>query len=105
MPTPTSPPRLTSPADCSAPARSHHPAGYAALLAWASTLGRVDRIGVEGTGSYGAGLVRWLRVHGQAVLEVDRPARAARWCQGLADTLDAHAAAPSGAGRHGQGDP
>ena len=27
------------------------PAGYAALLAWASTLGRVDRIGVEGTGS------------------------------------------------------
>ena len=43
------------------------PAGYAALLAWASTLGRVDRIGVEGTGSYGAGLTRWLRAHGQAV--------------------------------------
>jgi transposase len=27
--------------------------GYAALFAWAGTLGRVDRIGVEGTGSYG----------------------------------------------------
>ena len=51
------------------------PAGYAALLAWASTLGRVDRISVEGTGSYGAGLARWLRAHGQAVVEVDRPDR------------------------------
>jgi transposase len=69
------------------------PAGYAALLAWASTLGCVDRIGVAGTGSYGAGLARWLRVHGQAVLEVDRPDRAARRRQGKADTLDAHAAA------------
>jgi transposase len=69
------------------------PAGYAALLAWASTLGRVDRIGVEGTGSYGAGLARWLRAHGQAVVEVDRPDRAARRRQGKADTLDAHAAA------------
>ena len=49
------------------------PAGDAALLAWASTLGHVDRIGVEGTGSYGAGLARWLRAHGQAVVEVDRP--------------------------------
>ena len=51
------------------------PAGYAALVAWASTLGSVDRVGVEGTGSYGAGLARWLRAHGQAVVEVDRPDR------------------------------
>jgi hypothetical protein len=49
--------------------------------------------GVEGTGSYGAGLARWLRAHGQAVLEVDRPDRAARRRQSKADTLDAHAAA------------
>jgi len=69
------------------------PSGYAALLAWASTLGRVDRIGVEGTGSYGAGLGRWLRAHGQVVVEVDRPDRAARRRRGKADTLDAHAAA------------
>jgi hypothetical protein len=60
------------------------PAGYAALLAWASTLGSVDRVGVEGTGSYGAGLARWLRAHGQAVVEVDRPDRAARRRQGKA---------------------
>ena len=69
------------------------PAGYAALLAWASTLGTVDRVGVEGTGSYGAGLARWLRAHGQVVVEVDRPDRAARRRQGKADTLDAHTAA------------
>jgi transposase len=69
------------------------PAGYAALLAWASTLGTVDRIGVEGTGSYGAGLTRWLRAHGQVVIEVDRPDRAARRRQGKTDDLDAHAAA------------
>jgi transposase len=49
--------------------------------------------GVEGTGSYGAGLARWLRAHGQVVVEVDRPDRAARRRQGKADTLDAHAAA------------
>jgi hypothetical protein len=63
------------------------PAGYAALLAWAGRLGRVDRIGVEGTGSYGAGLTRWLRTHGQFVVEVDRPDRAARRRQGKADAL------------------
>ena len=69
------------------------PAGYAALLDWATTLGTVDRIGVEGTGSYGAGLARWLDAHGQVVIEVDRPDRAARRRQGKADDLDAHAAA------------
>ncbi len=69
------------------------PAGYGALLAWAATLGTVDRVGVEGTGSYGAGLTRWLRAHGQVVVEVDRPDRAARRRQGKDDTLDAHAAA------------
>ena len=68
------------------------PAGYAALGAWASTLGSVDRVGVEATGSYGAGLARWLRGHNQAVIEVDRPDRAARRRQGKADTLDAQAA-------------
>jgi transposase len=64
-------------------------AGYAALLAWASTLGSVDRVGVEGTGSYGAGLTPWLRAHGQVVVEVDRPDRAARRRQGKAADLDA----------------
>ena len=69
------------------------PGGYAALLGWGRRFGTVDRIGVEGTGSYGAGLARWLRAHGQLVIEVDRPDRAARRRQGKADDLDAHAAA------------
>jgi hypothetical protein len=34
------------------------PAGVAALGAWASTLGSVDRVGVDATGSDGAGLAR-----------------------------------------------
>jgi transposase len=49
----------------------------------------VDRIGVEATGSDGAGLARWLRAHGQLGIEVDRPDRAARRRQGKADDLDA----------------
>ena len=40
------------------------PGGYAALLGWARRLGTVDRIGVEGTGSYGAGLTSAVRCCG-----------------------------------------
>jgi transposase len=36
------------------------PAGYRALLAWARSLGELEAWGVEGTGCYGAGLVRFL---------------------------------------------
>lgn len=36
-------------------------AGYRAMLAWMRTFGDVRRIGVEGTGSYGAGLLRHLQ--------------------------------------------
>jgi transposase len=51
------------------------PAGYADLLAGAAGLGRVAAFGVEGTGSYGLGLARFLRRHGVMVLEVARPPR------------------------------
>ena len=43
------------------------PAGYAKLLAWARALGDVTRAGVEGTGAYGAALMRALRDAGVAV--------------------------------------
>jgi transposase len=46
-------------------------AGYAKLLAWANRLGSLERIGVEGTGSYGAGLSRFLRAKGFNVVEVN----------------------------------
>jgi transposase len=68
-------------------------AGYSQLLAWARGLGEVDVWGVEGTGSYGAGLVRFLAAHSQRVLEVNRPDRATRRRRGKSDPVDADAAA------------
>jgi transposase len=67
--------------------------GYAELLAWARGLGEPVAWGVEGTGSYGAGLTRFLRLHGQRVVEVNRPDRAARRRRGKSDPVDADAAA------------
>jgi len=72
------------------------PAGFAALLAWATGYGAVDRIGIEGTGSYGAGLARWLRARDVAVVEVERPDRRdrqGRRRRGKSDPTDAEVAA------------
>ena len=68
-------------------------AGYAALLAWAGQFGAVERLGIEGTGRYGAGLARWLRARGLAVVEVERPKRQGRRRRGTSDPLDAEATA------------
>jgi transposase len=68
-------------------------AGYAQLLGWARGLGQIEGWGIEGTGSFGAGLTRFLRRHGQVVVEVNRPDRAARRRHGKSDPLDAEAAA------------
>jgi transposase len=68
-------------------------AGYTSLLAWAQGLGEPVAWGVEGTGSYGAGLARFLAGHGQQVWEVNRPDRAARRRRGKSDPVDADAAA------------
>ncbi|MEV0592028.1 IS110 family transposase [Nonomuraea cavernae] len=48
-------------------------AGYVALLAWMRGFGQLVRVGVEGTGAYGAGLARLLRERDVCVAEVDRP--------------------------------
>lgn len=50
-------------------------------------------MGIEGTGGWGAELVRWLRDRGLVVVEVDRPNRRVRRMQGKSDTIDALAAA------------
>ena len=50
-------------------------AGYRDLFAWLARFGPVDKIGVEGTGTYGAGLTRHLLDHDIEVIEVDRPNR------------------------------
>ena len=67
--------------------------GYAALLAWTQGFGAIDRIGVESTGSWGAGLTRHLTATGIEVIEVDRPDRKARRHDGKSDPTDAVAAA------------
>jgi transposase len=69
------------------------PAGYRQLESWAREFGQVDAFGIEGTGSWGAGLVRLLRGHGHRLVEVNRPDRGARHRQGKNDPLDAEAAA------------
>jgi len=67
--------------------------GYRQLHAWMAGFGSVARVGVEGTGAYGAGLARFLRAIGLEVIEVDRPNRQARRRAGKSDPLDAIEAA------------
>jgi transposase len=69
------------------------PGGYAQLLAWARTLGQPERFGVEGCGSYGQGLVRFLRRHEMQVVEAGRPDRRDRRQRGKSDPIDAENAA------------
>jgi hypothetical protein len=69
------------------------PAGHGDMLGWLSGFGPISRVGVEGTGAYGAGLARFLRRSGIEVLEVDRPNRQARRRHGKSDTIDAIEAA------------
>jgi len=67
--------------------------GYRALLAWLRSWGRVVKVGVEGTGTYGAGLARHLAAEGIELVEVDRPDRHTRRAKGKSDPIDAIAAA------------
>jgi transposase len=69
------------------------PDGFRALLAWMRGHGTVRVVGVEGTGSYGAGLTRYLHGCRVAVVEVDRPDRSGRRQHGKSDPIDAVAAA------------
>jgi transposase len=67
--------------------------GYVALVTWAEGFGPVERVGVEGTGTFGAGLTRFVRAYGLAVVEVARPDRSTRRRRGKSDPIDAQAAA------------
>jgi transposase len=68
-------------------------AGYRKMLAWMQGHGELDKVGVEGTGSYGAGLACYLAGQGIEVTEVIRPNRQARRRRGKSDAADAVAAA------------
>jgi len=67
--------------------------GYGQLEAWATELGKIQAFGIEGTGSYGAGLTSFLRRRGHRIVEVNRGDRRARRQNGKSDTLDAETAA------------
>src|SRR5690606_5353661 len=67
--------------------------GYVSLLDWLRGYGPLERVGVEGTGSYGAGLTRYLSVQGVSVVEVNRLNRQSRRRNGKSDPADAEAAA------------
>ena len=77
-------------------AEHHSPAtsyGYGELEGWSRNLGEVPAFGVEGTGSYGAGLARFLIGRGFTVIEVNRPDRSVRYRKGKSDPTDAEMAA------------
>jgi transposase len=81
------------------------PKGYKALLAWATSHGEVALVGVEGTGSYGAGLQRYLAQAGTKVVEVVRPNRQRRRRRGKSDVTDAIAAALAALSGEASGQP
>jgi transposase len=79
--------------------------GYQALLTWLRSFGRIVKVGVEGTGTYGAGLARYLTAEGIDLVEVDRPDRRTRRVQGKSDPIDAIAAARAALSGQASGTP
>ena len=67
--------------------------GYTDLERWSRTLGDIHAFGIEGTGSYGAGVSRFLSGRGYTVVEVNRPDRSVRYRKGKSDPTDAEMAA------------
>ena len=67
--------------------------GYRELERWSRSFGEIRAFGIEGTGSYGAGITRFLTGGGYTVIEVNRPDRSARHRNGKSDPVDAEMAA------------
>lgn len=67
--------------------------GYRRLFDWLNSFGELTKVGVEGTGAYGAGLCRFLTEADVVVVEVNRPDRQRRRLRGKSDTVDAESAA------------
>jgi transposase len=70
------------------PASTRGDVALVALVTWAGRLGPVQRIGVEGTGTDGAGLARFVRADGLQAVEVDRPDRSMGRRRGRSDPID-----------------
>ncbi|WP_235830852.1 IS110 family transposase [Arthrobacter cheniae] len=67
--------------------------GYQELLDWVASFGIINTVGIECTGSYGAGLTRHLLAAGVGVVEVNRGHALVRSRSGKSDVIDAEAAA------------
>jgi transposase len=67
--------------------------GYKQMVAWMRGFGSLQRVGIEATGSYGAGLLRYMQKAGIEVLEVTTPDKHDRRKRGKNDDLDAQNAA------------
>lgn len=67
--------------------------GYRKIQQWLEDFGQIDCIGIEGTGSYGAGLARYLTAAAIRVVEVSCPNRQLRRRRGKSDPVDAESAA------------
>jgi transposase len=67
--------------------------GYKQMLTWMRSFGQLRRVGVEATGTYGAGLLRYMQNAGVEVLEVTTPDTHDRRKRGKNDDLDAQNAA------------
>lgn len=80
-------------------------AGYQGMLVWLRHFGDLRLVGVEGTGSYGAGLARHLAGACVRVVEVDRADRQDRHRQGKSDPLDAVSAARAALSGRAKGAP
>lgn len=63
--------------------------GYLELFDWVKSFGVLERAGIEGTGTYGAALTRFLIKNGVYVVEVNRPERSKCRLEGKSDPLDA----------------
>src|SRR6266851_2969672 len=103
MPTPMLLPRSTRSAGCSASRSS-----WSQLLVmpgWLGGFGTVWLVGIEGTGSYGAGLARHVTAAGVRVVEVDRSDRQDRRRAGKSDPLDAVSAARAAQSGRARGAP
>jgi transposase len=67
--------------------------GYRQMLTWMRSFGTLQRIGVECTGSYGAGLLRFMNTAGIEIMEVTKPDKLDRRRRGKNDDFDAQSAA------------
>ena len=67
--------------------------GYKQMVAWMGAFGSLQRVGIEATGTYGAGLLRYMQKAGIEVLEVTTPDKHDRRKRGKNDDLDAQNAA------------